>query len=361
MFNTKHYVPILKWKRAEQNALKTLEEKHKKNITPLLQFVMPRGKQTDQRQDIIAKLEGQLVKIPARIIEVWGKMPVFIDVSLLFSIPLKIKSLAVISELGHDLDAIFIPTIYLNDEQPLKDIAYKLAKKNKTGLCLRLICPDFTDLDKINEDISNMLSISGLNETDIDLIVDIKETDADSNKCIKYIEKSQNLPNLMKWRTFSFASGSFPEDLSAFKLDEKNLIPRIDWKSWKEYVTGTKLKRKPSFSDYTIQHPIYNEAAQFYHPTTSIKYTLENEWLILKGKKHRFEMYLGSAKLLSKDPCFYGESYSYGDKYVLTKAKHCDEYLKNKKVGGTGSTETWITAGINHHLALVANQVSNLS
>lgn len=361
MFNTKHYVPILKWKRAEQNALKVLEEKHKKCITPLLQFVMPKGKQTEQRQDIIAKLEGQLDKIPTRIIEVWGKMPVFIDVSLLYTIPLKVKSLNVISRLGHNLGGVFIPAIHLNDEKPLKNIAYELAKKNKTGLCLRLICPDFIDLEKMNKDISNMLSDSVLNESDIDIIVDIKETDADSNKCIKYIEKSQGIPNLMKWRTLSFASGAFPEDLSAFKLDEENLITRIDWKSWKEYVTGTKLKRKPSFSDYTIQHPIYNEAAQFYHPTTSIKYTLENEWLILKGKKHRFEMYLGSAKLLSKDQRFYGENFSYGDKYILTKANHCDAYLKNKKVGGTGSTETWITAGINHHLALVANQVSNLS
>jgi len=361
MFNSKHYVPILKWKRAEQNALKVLEGNYKKYITPLLQFVMPKGKQNEQRQDIIAKFEQQLVKIPERIIEVWGKMPVFIDVSLLFTVPLKVKSLAAISDLGNNLGGVFIPTIHLNDEQPLKDIAYKLAKENKTGLCLRLICPDFIDLEKMNKDISNMLSVSGLNESDIDIIVDIKETDADSNKCSKYIEKSQDILNLTKWRTFSFASGSFPEGLSAFKLDEENLIVRIDWRSWKEYVTGTKLKRKPSFSDYTIQHPIYNEATQFYHPTTSIKYTLENEWLILKGKKHRFEMYLGSAKLLSKDRRFYGENFSYGDKYILTKARHCDEYLKNKKVGGTGSTETWITAGINHHLALVANQVSNLS
>jgi len=361
MFSSKHYVPILKWKRAEQSALKVLEEKHKKHITPLLQFVMPRGKPGDQREDIVSKFEEQLPKIPEKIIEVWGKTPIFIDVSLLYTIPLKSKALAVISQGGHDLGSIFIPTVYLNDEKNIKDSAYALAKRNKCGLCLRLICPDFADLNKLNRNIENFLLVGKLEEKDIDLIVDIKETENNGDKCYKYLGMTQDLPNLINWRTFSFASGSFPEDLSAYKLDEENLIPRIDWRSWKGYVTGKTLKRKPTFADYTIQHPIYKEATQFYPPTTSIKYTLENEWLIMKGKKHRFEMYLGNAKLLSQDKRFCGESFSFGDKYIVLKADHCDVYLKNKNVGGTGSTETWITASINHHLALVANQVSNLS
>ncbi|MBU0633979.1 MAG: beta family protein [Candidatus Omnitrophica bacterium] len=361
MFSSKHYVPILKWKRAEQSALKVLEEKHKKHITPLLQFVMSKGKPGDQREDIVVKFEEQLPKIPEKVIEVWGKAPIFIDVSLLYTTPLKAKALVAISQGGHDLGGVFIPIVHLYDEQKIKEVAYSLAKKNKCGLCLRLICPDFVDLNKLNQDIANFLSVGKLEEKDIDLLVDVKEAESNGNKCSKYLGMVQDLPNLTKWRTFSFASGSFPEDLSAYKLDEENLIPRVDWISWKGHVTGKTLKRKPAFADYTIQHPIYKEATQFYHPTTSIKYTLEDEWLIMKGKKHRFEMYLGSAKLLSQDRRFYGESFSYGDKYVALKAKHCDVYLKNKKLGGTGSTETWITAGINHHLVLVANQVSNLS
>ena len=361
MFSSKHYVPILKWKRAEQSALKVLEEKHKKHITPLLQFVMPKGKPEDQREAIVVKFEEQLPKIPEKVFEVWGKTPIFIDVSLLYSIPLKVKAIAAILQGGHDRGGVFIPTVYLNDEKDIKEAAYALAKKNKCGLCLRLICPNFVDLNELNQDIANFMSIGKLEEKDIDVLVDIKEAESNGDKCDKYLGMTQDLPNLMKWRTFSFASGSFPEDLSAYKLDEENLIPRIDWRSWKRHVTGKTLRRKPTFSDYTIQHPIYKEATQFYHPTTSIKYTLEDEWLIMKGKKHRFEMYLGSAKLLSQDKRFYGESFSYGDQYVAQKAKHCDIYLKNKNVKGTGSTETWITAGINHHLALVANQVSNLS
>lgn len=360
MFSSKHYVPILKWKRAEQGALKVLEEKHKKYITPLLQFVMPKYKPGEQLANIVAKFEEQASKIPEKIIEVWGKTAIFIDVSLLFTTPLKVKALNVISQEGHNLEGVFIPTVHLNDEQKIKEVVYSLAKKNKCGLCLRLICSNFADLPKLNQEIANFISAGELEEKDVDLLVDIKETDGKGDKCYKYLELTQSLPNLLKWRTFSFASGSFPEDLTACKLDEENLIPRIDWRSWKGYVTGKTLKRKPAFADYTIQHPIYKESSQFYHPTTSIKYTLEDEWLVMKGKKHRFEIYLANAKLLSGDKRFYGEGFSYGDKYVTLKAQHYDVYTKNKKVKGTGSTETWIKAGVNHHLVLAAHQVANL-
>ena len=98
MFDSKHYVPILKWKRAEQGALKALEEKHKKNITPLIQFVMPRTKPEEQLADIIKRFEGQLAEVSAKIIEVWGYSPIFVDVSLLYSTALKAKALDVISQ-----------------------------------------------------------------------------------------------------------------------------------------------------------------------------------------------------------------------------------------------------------------------
>lgn len=360
MFNSKHYVPILKWKRAEQGALKELAEEQKKHITPLIQFVMPKTKPDEQLNAVVAKFEGQLSQIPKKLIEIWGTASIFIDVSLLFTTPLKFKSIGTISREGRSLGGMFIPVIHLNDEQEIKKAAYSAAKDNKSGLCLRLICSDFSDIAVMNQAIAGLLSSSGLKEKDIDLLVDIKETEKNGDKYAKYSDLSQNIPNLSQWRTFIFASGSFPENLSECKIDEENLIPRIDWKSWRERVGNKKIKREPAFADYTIQHPVYKEISQFFHPTSSIKYTLEDTWLIMKGKKQKYEMYLANAKLLFGDNRFSGENFSYGDRYIAEKARHYDVYIKNKKIGGTGSTETWIRAGINHHLVLTAHQVANL-
>lgn len=358
MFDSKHYVPILKWKRAEQGALKALEEKHKKNITPLIQFVMPRIKPEEELADIIKRFEGQLTEISAKLIETWGCSPIFIDVSLLYSTALKAKALNVISREGHKLGGAFIPVIHLTDDGQIKKSALAIAKEIKKGLCLRIICSDFSNMTELSQNISKFLS-EGLSEKDIDLLVDIKETENDGNKYIQYINLSQNISSLLKWRTFTFASGSFPVDMSGCKIDEENLIPRIDWKSWVEHI-GKKLQRKPTFSDYTIQYPIYIETTQFFPPTTSIKYTLENDWLIMKGKKHRYELYLASAAELVKDKRFYGDKFCDGDKYIAERAKHFYTYIKNPAIKGTGTPETWLKAGINHHLSLVAHQVSIL-
>ncbi|MDP3014916.1 MAG: beta family protein [bacterium] len=358
MFNSKHYVPILKWKRAEQGALKALREKHKKNITPLVQFVMPKNKPQEQLGDVIKRFERQLTEISAKLIDVWGLTPIFVDVSLLFSTPLKTKALDVISREGHRLGGIFIPVAHLNDNEQIIKSAIVVAKKTEKGLCLRLISSDFSNTTELNQNITKFFS-GGLSEKDIDLLVDIKETEKNVDKYVKYINLSQNIPGLSKWRTFTFASGSFPEDLSECKLDEENLMPRIDWKSWKEHISK-KLQRKPTFADYTIQHPVYKEITQFFHPTSSIKYTLENDWLIMKGKKQKFELYLASAAELVKDKRFSGENFSEGDKYIAEKAKHFETYIKNPAIKGTGSTETWLKAGINHHLSLVADQIANL-
>ncbi len=361
MFDSKHYVPILKWKRAEKGALKALGENKKKNITPFIQLVMPKYKPDEQLQDIVFRFEEQATQIPEKLIEAWGMSPIFVDVSLLFTTSLKAKSINIISLGGHKIGGDFIPVIHLNDEQEIKDAAYLVTKKTGNGICLRLICSDFSDETELNRDIAKLLSTSGLTEKDIDLLVDIKEIEENGDKYTKYLKLSQSIPNLSKWRTFMFASGSFPKDLSQCKLDEENLIPRIEWKSWREHVSGQELRRKPSFADYTIQHPIYKDANQFFHPTSSIKYTLKNDWLIMKGKKQKFELYLASAAVLVEDKRYCGENFSDGDKYIAEKAKHFPSYIKNPAIKGTGSTETWLRAGINHHLVLVAHQVANLS
>lgn len=360
MFNSKHYIPILKWKRAEQGALKALSEEYKKYITPLIQFVMPKHESHEHLDDIVDRFEKQLSGIPEKIIEVWGTKAIFIDVSLLFTTSLKAKSLSMISRKGYKLGGFFIPVIHLDDDQTIKSSAYSLAKDTGSGVCLRLVYSDFSNLNKLNKNISELILTSGVKNKDIDILVDIKETEKNGDKYAKYLKLSQKIPNLLKWRTFIFASGAFPEDLSECKLDEENLIPRIDWKSWKEYTINKGLQRKPAFADYTIQHPIYKEATQFFHPTTSIKYTLKENWLIMKGQKQKFDKYLASAALLVKDKRFYGKDFSYGDEYILEKAKHFEVYIKKPSIKGTGSTETWLRAGINHHLTLAASQIANL-
>ncbi len=364
MFTNKHYIPILKWKRAEQNALETMDPKDKKYITPLIQFVMPKlnskeasGKTEDEQfSETIIKFQKKIPELAKDIEETWGSDPCFVDVSLLYTTELKFETISSLLTEADKRGLHLIPVLHFSDGENIREAVVKY----KNGACLRLVCADLDDLAKLNEKIESFFKSTGMSEKNIDLLVDIKEIGEDNNKFNKYIELSKNIPNLTGWRTFTFASGAFHEDLSKCKLDEENHIPRSDWLAWADQITDKTFPRNPSFGDYTIQHPIYKEVTQFFPPTTSIKYALQDSWFILKGKKQKFEFYLANAKLLVGDARFYGEDFSSGDKFIYEKAAHYEEYVKDPSKKGTGSTEGWLTAGINHHLTLVANQISKL-
>ncbi|HEV2223489.1 MAG TPA: hypothetical protein VGR84_10855 [Candidatus Acidoferrales bacterium] len=364
MFGPKHYVPILKWKRAEQSALQALNVKDKQRMTPLIQFVMPKAKSADnpekQFQSVISSFKEKIPQLAQQILKAWGPTPIFVDFSLLYTTGLKVECLKSLTASGHALGMRLIPVLNLNDDAELKKAVYSAAKNYPRGICLRLVPHDLSDTAKLNKAIQVVLSESKLTEADVDLLVDTKEIGA-NGAYQAYVNASQRIQNLPKWRTFIFASGAFPADLSDCKIDEENFIPRFDLENWVGQLNEKNVLRKPTFADYTIQHPIYKESSQFFHPTASIRYALAGAWYIMKGKKQKFEMYLAHAKLLADDhDKFYGGGFSFGDKFIAEKAKHYPVYMKDPKVKGTGSTEGWLTAGINHHLVLTAHQIANL-
>ncbi|MEK7463263.1 MAG: hypothetical protein AAB621_02790, partial [Patescibacteria group bacterium] len=116
---------------------------------------------------------------------------------------------------------------------------------------------------------------------------------------------------------------------------------------------------------YSIRHPLYNDSLQFFESTSTLKYTLQSQWMIMKGKKRALELYLTHASLLVKQPEFKsathnkGGSFSFGDEYISKKAKHFEVYVRDNSVKGMGRTWDWIAAGISHHIALVMHQLSN--
>jgi hypothetical protein len=358
MFNSKHYIPILKWKAAEQRALENLSPQKKGFVSPLIQIVMPppkkpkRGERAkspeEQLEESITSLKVKLPKIPEEILKYWGKTPAFIDLSLIHA-PLRNEGFTKILMAGEKLGAFLIPVIGLNCDRDIQATVTSLTKENKNGLCLRLFRTDFADQIMLNERIEKFLNVHQLPEKDIDLLVDFQVTD---EQCLKLVDLNQKIPNLLKWRTFTFACGSFPVDLSACELGI-NYISRSDWNNWLRQINSPKLQRKPSFADYTIQNPIYRESLQFFPPSASIRYTLKDKWLVMRGQKSKSIQYLANAQLLSQHSEFFGANFSYGDAYIEEKGKN----LKGK----TGNAMTWLAAGINHHLACTVDQIANLT
>ena len=284
---------MLKWKKAEMDALKHLS--NKKNICPLLELVMPNYKGnkddlSDRLDQIAEKLKEDFKRkrvgeIPNEIVKNWGFSSVFLDFSLLDSIELKLHSIENIMNDSFSKGIRVIPVVNLVDDEKIKRLVSKIHIDHRQGICLRISSSDLKDIVLLNEKIETFLFDFNFGKDTIDLLVDIKEIDEDLTNYKYYYEAAQKILDLNDWRSFIFASGAYPKDLTVCKVDEENLLKRFDWIYWLQLGGKKRVVRNPTFADYSIRHPIYNKSLQFYQGSASIKYTLEDSWLILRGKK----------------------------------------------------------------------------
>jgi len=384
MATPNHYVPILKWKRAEQSALQAVGDKDKNVITPLIELVMPTVplyKKIDKERsikkapeeiftEVVNKFqEKRIKKIAEEILQCWGTKPVFLDFTLLYNgVQLKIDSFNEIASGATNNGLKIIPVLNLNDDPKIKEAITTHSRKYEEGICLRVAPSDLANIDTLNKKFETLLKDFSISRNKIDLLIDIKEIKENGGRYLQFMSASQKIGNLSEWRNFIFASGAFPENLSECRIDEPTSLPRFDWRNWSYAIKEKKLTRNPIFADYAIRNPIFNEALQYYNSTPSIKYALEDNWLILKGKMHQNEHYLANAKLLVEDMTNYfrGERFSWGDKKIAEKARYYHQYVRGVNSGelkpgkGTGRSTDWIAWGISHHLILVLNQIASL-
>jgi hypothetical protein len=365
MTDSKRYVPILKWKAAEKEALQELKPAEKSLITPLLELLMPQPKQAKAGEppktripaellaESIAIFESTSGEIAGDILKHWGDTQFFLDFKLLHA-PIVSKGLENVLSTGKQVGISVIPVMHLSYDDAIQNNIISLAKKYDTELCLRLTRSDINQ-DSITTQIHNFLKKYELQENFIHLIVDFKITDEDYPLLVAQVN---NIPNLNDWKTFAIASGAFPPDLTQFATPDLYKIPRMDWFNWLTLTNG--LIRKPSFADYTIQHPIYKEPTGNVNPSASIRYTTHDKWMIMRGRGLRspksggFSQYPPQAKLLSVQPEFVGANFCFGDDYI--EEKGVDIHTKK-----TGTPRTWLRAGINRHLACTVDQIANLS
>ena len=364
MFNSKHYIPILRWKAAEKEALEQLTTKEKKSMTPLFEILMPQPKNLKEGDHVrgpsellaesVERLKTMLPKVPQDIQKYWGQTPAFVDLSLV-DISLRATGLNQIVIGGEQIGIPLIPVIGLSSDTALQNATFTLAKNRKRGFCLRLFRPDLIDSAVLSQKIKKLLAASSIPEESIDLLIDLKNTD---EQCPKLVDLCGLIPNLSKWRTFTVASGAFPPDLTNLSVD-LHFIDRSDWNAWLNQ-RSRHLPRKPSFADYTIQHPIYKDPVRGSNPSASIRYTLKDRWMIMRGQALRGKntkghaQYPAVARMISDNSEFFGNTFSFGDKYIAEKGAD----LNSKK---TGTPRTWLRAGINHHLVCTVSQIANLS
>ena len=247
-----------------------------------------------------------------------------------------------------------------DDSETLTEFEDLLRKKfkNKNGISVARNYEDIKDISLFRIEIKNVdinKLITTFSQCDKDfskssLLIDFADVRGIPIAFIDFIISSLNKICEKKWKNIFVSGTSTPKSMSDVEKG-MSLIPRNEWtclyKRFKEKFENI------NYSDYGIHHP---EALIGFDPITmsvsaKIRYTLEDEFLIHKGKSiktYGSEQYHELARKIVDSGYYMGENFSFGDGYI----KKCSE----EKV--TGNLTSWIIADLSHHFAVVAKQLS---
>jgi hypothetical protein len=347
MFNYKHYIPVLKGKRAEFPAIGTL--KSRAGVTPLFEAVPSADPE----------------EVPRRMSSTanWPqKTPYFIDLFFFDdpddttepapqSHPLR-RCFAEVEEQGQEA----IPVTGLARSPGYQSAVQQVVAEGGTGLALRLTVDDFEGADYLDTAITAATAYFGLEPSNIDLIIDLGSVANSSSGVVAQMHRANIdlLPNLMDWRTLTVLASAFPLGLGDLDRNEWNVAMRHDWAGWVRLTTGPRRPRRlPSFGDYAIAHPDLPPEGRA-TILAQLRYTISNAWLIWKGANvftQGFAQFNSICHDLINRCEFRGAAFSQGDADIQSKATTDDS---------PGNAETWRRIGTNHHIETVLDQLASL-
>lgn len=155
-------------------------------------------------------------------------------------------------------------------------------------------------------------------------------------------------------RTVTLAGGAFPYFLTGIPQGQTKIV-RLEWLVWRD-LTGDSDLAGLGFGDYAVTNPRPLEAIDpaKVNASAAIRYACEDHWVLFKAgvaKKYGFNQYNTLSKLLITDSCYFGKDFSYGD----------DRYHYHAQPGATsGNLWTWRRDATSHHLVLTAREIARL-
>lgn len=361
MFDHKHYVPILKGKDAEFGAIKELSAEAKARLTPLIEIPpIPYDFENDQPAKSV---DDHLEKVVEKLLACWMfHRPLFLDL-------LYIPESEAMEDGGHPLSYLFdnarkkqlklIPVTALSRPDSYQAVVKEVIATDKLGVCVRVEADSFEEILESKGKLGELLAFLGVTPKKTDLILDFKEiaTAHVPTTVIAAAQIMKGLPHVNDWRTITLAGSAFPQSLMKVKPNVPHKFTRAEWQVWETFASGRKkVPRLPTFGDYSINHPEPSEVdPRLMMMTANLRYTIEQEWLIFKGRSvkfHGYEQFHDLCAAVIAHPEYRGPDFSRGDKQISECAG---------RAVSPGNATTWRKIGFNHHMTLVTKQIASLT
>ncbi|WP_417711344.1 beta family protein [Roseibium aggregatum] len=330
------YVPIVRTKAGEADALGNLSQVAKARIFPVIRMTnaVPATFQTKMIRQVV-------------------DMPIALDGANNFDATSSVAAfVALFNGLGNGGLPV-IPAIPFGADQAYVATASGLLNSFAAGLVLQCSLADLPG-------IQNWASqTQGWNLGEVDLIIDVGGVgEHNPAQYANYVSHTINQANLANhpWRSVALHLWSAPRDHGSLSYG-RNMVQRKDWLTWQGVYPNVPFEL--DFSDSGHVHPSLEEVPGYAmaNATVSIRYTIDDAWIIQKGVAttgpNGIDMgtqYREHAQTLVADPDFDQIPGCWGDDRIRM-------YAAAPAGGSAGGRPQWAAILLNRHISLVADRL----
>ncbi|WP_139335294.1 beta family protein [Mycobacterium sp. GA-1841] len=362
-----HYIPILKGRLGELNAISKVAADVSGDYTPLIEFVASTDEILDENgEPSRISVEKSVMRSIGRLEKYWPKAnDVMVDLHGLPTFEGYSPIVTVIEQFGAEsVIPVCRPSDLKDETGMLRRLRSTLSTYDRKNICIRLADEDLEERDEpISSYIDNLLDTLIAEPENIDLIVDFGPVDAESSGFKARIARLviSELPHINRWKSVTLAAGGFPATLDSVPPQSLDRLPRSEVKMWQTVrmrLSGN--GRVPAFGDYAIAYPRQLAGVGF-APAPQIRYTTPESWLILKGRKadrRSNAQFFDICGEIVSNPDF-TPGLSWGDEQIRDKSRYA-HVSPIPPSASPGNAMMWRAIGTSHHIGLVIDRLTKL-
>ena len=353
------YVPALRWRQAEYQALERLGQTVKDQIVPLI--TIPDVEYDFEQRQPKKTVDGHVSPFITRYHKKWGQRPAWIALNGAIAN-------GRMNDRSHVFDYVFnglrlhhakaIPALPLATDPETIAAAARAVARDGQGAAILVRLEDLM-VYGLAAKVVRLAKDLQVDLNEIDLIIDLGSPNFEPYDAFATLLTAvmPRLGDPTVFRNFVIVSTAIPETFAGISTGTDE-IPRHDWLFYQTLLMNLPGgMRRPAYGDYTIVHPNFEaKDMRFITPAGKIIYATERTWATRKGasfRDNRDQMHSHCQEIV-RDPRsnFRGEGFSSGDAYISDCAAERE---------GPSNLGRWKEVAINHHITLVAEALANLA
>lgn len=355
------YVAIVKALPGELEAIRHLDARQWRRVTPLVEVTAGRARKRDQSHTLN---RSKLPSLPRRLQESFGlEHAFFLDFPWLrsdarISLPKgpTVRAVPFVIDSCMSQGLSFIPVLRPGASDLAVELGHEVAALGR-GLGVRYAFADvaWSTGDGIWDEVLRLVERAKTQPELVDLVLDLGYISPRPGFTTDDVLRALALlPDVHRWRSLALAGTSIPSSLADIAEDTVGEIVRQEWLAWR--ALGTQQpERLPAFADYGIQHPS-RPPMVMRRPSmrANLRYTSGDRFLMARGRPLKdvgVGQYRALCRTLRALPSFRGPRYSWGDAEIDSCAN-----------GGPldGGQRHWRAVGTSHHITQVVEDLERV-